>query len=129
MKRYFVQIEYTVQATAQFEIDEHQLRDALEEERLGTLTGEDLIKAKNLFSKTGEDIADEISQSTWDYKPLELGSMNFLLRQDYRTDEAAEADQSGGSTCTEIEPKEIFLRLNRVAWVDNVEVEEDESTY
>ncbi len=124
MKRYYVQIKYTVQATAQFEIDEHQLRDALGEERLGKLDGSNLAKAKCLFSEAGEDIADEISQSTWDYKPLELGSMNFLLRQDYRTDEAEEADQSGESTCTEIEPKEIFLRLNRVAWVDNVEVEE-----
>ena len=129
MKRYFVQIKYTVQATAQFEIDEHQLGDALGEERLGKLDGSNLAKAKYLFNKAAEEIVDEISQLTWDDKPLELGTMDIAFRQDYRTDEAAKADQSGEPPGTDIEVSEVFIRLNRIAWVDNVEVEEHENTY
>jgi hypothetical protein len=129
MKRYFVKLEYTAQASVMFDINEHQLKEALGEERLGSLEGDDLEKAKELFERTGEDIANDISQFTWDNQPCQLGDLDFTLRQDYRTEQAAEADDSGQPACTEIEAREVVVRLNRVAWLNDVEVEEHESTY
>ena len=127
MKSFFVTLTYTAQATARFEIDEHQLKDALGEERFGKLKGEDWEKAETLFSRVGEDIANEISDYTWECEPIELGSLNFTLRQDYRTEEALEEDTSEEGMYTEIEPSEVFLKLSRVAWLDDVEVEEHDS--
>jgi len=131
MKRYLVKLNYTVQAQAHFVIDENQLKEALDEERYGELEGEDWQKAEKLFEETGEDIANEISQSTWDNYPLELGGMSFTLRQRFRTDEAAEADLNtiDYNMCTEVEPDEVFLRLSRVAWINDIEVEENDSTH
>lgn len=129
MKRYFVKLEYTAQVSVMFDINEHQLKEALGEERLGSLEGNDLEKAKVLFENTGEDIADEISQFTWDNQPFQLGDLDFTLRQYYRSHEAAEADDSGQPPCTEVEAREVVVRLNRVAWLDDVDVEEHESPY
>jgi len=131
MKRYFVNLNYTVQAQVNFVIDENQLKEALDEERFGELEGENWQKAEKLFEEVGEDIANEISQSTWDNHPFELGSMSFTLRQKYRTDEAAEADQNicDYNMSTEVEPDEVYLRLSRVAWINDIEVDEHDSTH
>jgi len=129
MKRFLVKLNYTAQVTARFEITESQLKKALEEKRFGEIDGEDWQKAEKLFESSGYTIANEISQSTWDYQPIELGPMDFTIHQEYRTDEAAENDNSEDDCFTELEAGEVFLNLNRVAWLDDVEVEEHESTY
>ena len=127
MKRYFVKLKYTVQAEVCFDIDEHQLKGALGENRFGNLEGAEWQKAEKLFTQAGEDIANEISQSTWDYQPIELGDMNFTLRQEYRTEQAAENDTDDDPMDTEVDPYEVFLRLGRVAWLDDVQVDEHDS--
>jgi hypothetical protein len=129
MKRYSIRLTYTAQVTARFQITESQLKEALEEKRFGEIDGEDWQKAEKLFESSGYTIANEISQSTWDYQPIELGPMDFTIRQEYRTDEAAENDNSEDNSFTELEASEVFLTLERVAWLDDVEVEEHESTY
>ena len=129
MKRYSIRLTYTVQAEVRFEITEQELKDALGEERFGKLKGEDWQKAETLFTEVGEYIANEISEYTLECEPIELGSMHFTLPQEYRTEKALEEDTSEDEWCTEIEPTEVFLNLSRVAWLDDVEVEEHESTY
>jgi len=127
MKSYCVKLKYTVQAEVCFVLDEHQLKDALGEDRFGNLEGAEWQKAEKLFTQAGEDIANEISQSTWDYQPIELGDMNFTLRQEYRTEQAAENDTDDDPMDTEVDPYEVFLRLGRVAWLDDVQVDEHDS--
>ena len=129
MKRYQIKLNYTAQVTARFDITEVQLKEALSEERFGKMDGSSWQKAEKIFTKAGERIANDISQSTWDYQPIELGPMDFDIEQEYQTDEAAESDTSEGCSYTELEVGEVFLTLNRVAWLDDGEVEEHESTY
>ena len=127
MKYFLVKLSYTAQVTAQFEITESQLKEALAEDRFGEYKGEAWQKAERLFTDTGVDIAEEIAESTWD--SIDVGAMDFTLRHKYRTDEAAESDASEDPCCTELEASEVFINLNRVAWLDDVEIEEHESTY
>ena len=128
MKRYLIKLNYTVQVTAQFDITEHQLKEALSEERFGEMDGEAWQKAERLFTNAGIDMADAISQSTWDYQPIELGTMGFDIEREYQTDQAAESDTSQ-DIYYELEAGEVILNLNRVVGLDDVEVVEHESAY
>lgn len=127
--RYFVKLKYIVHATARFTLNQSQLDELLNEERYGAIEGDYLKKAETLLTENALYIASSISAKTNHFDPIEFGNLGFPIEQDYRNEESAEIDESNEALEEYFEANDMNLSLGNVLWLDDVEVEEHESTY